>query len=51
MFRFGIPSRKTKKRPELFPPRTMYDYNWLSQSIVLSGSVETFKSIVFSIKY
>jgi len=46
-----IPPCKTQQRQESCFPRTIFDWNSLLQHIVLSGSVEIFKSAVSSIKY
>jgi len=47
---FIIPPCKTQQRKESFP-HAEPDWNQLPQPIVLSGSVETFKVAVSSIKY
>ena len=46
-----ITPSEIQQRKQSFFPRTIFDWNMLLQPIVLSGSVETFKSVVSSIKY
>ena len=48
---FIIPPCETQQRHKSFFPRRIFNWNMLLQPIVLSGSVETFKAVVSSIKY